>query len=81
MAAGLSDGQWIELGTVLKYPLISGRLRAGRQVDRETFVPKLSSAVAEVQARLDAGQFEGPVERALAAFEHKRKPYQRLVSA
>src|SRR5258708_11182619 len=74
MAAGLSDSQWIELGTVLKRihaPAIAAEL-AG-QVERETFVPKFSSVVAKVQTVLDAGRFETPVERELAAFWYDRQ--------
>jgi spectinomycin phosphotransferase len=81
MAAGLSKGQWIELGTVLKRihsPTVAAEL-AG-QVDRETFVPKFSGVVAEVQALLDAGQLERPVEKELAAFwKHKQAAIHRLV--
>jgi|SRR5579859_533158 len=69
MAAGLSDRQWIELGIGLKRihaPAIAAAL-AG-QVERESFVPKFGRVVAEVQAVLDAGPFESPIEKELAAF-------------
>jgi len=75
MATGLSDGQWIELGTVLKRihaPVVAAVL-AG-QVERETFVPKFTGVVAEVQARLNAGRFDTIVQRALAAFWKGRQP-------
>jgi spectinomycin phosphotransferase len=81
MAAGLSDSQWIELGMVLKRihaPTVAAEL-AGK-VERETFVPKFNSVVAEVQAVLDAGQFEGPVEKELAPFwKRKQTAIQHLV--
>ena len=81
MTAGLSGNQWIELGTLLKRihaPTVAAGL-AGR-VERENFVPKFSGVVAEVQALLDAGQFESPVEKELAAFwKHKQSAIHRLV--
>jgi spectinomycin phosphotransferase len=81
MAAGLSDGQWVELGRILKRihaPAIAAEL-AG-QMERETFVPKFSSVVAQVQALLDSGQFEGPVQNELAAFwKRQQAAIRRLV--
>jgi spectinomycin phosphotransferase len=81
MAAGLSDGQWIELGTLLKRihaPAFAAGL-AG-QAERETFVPKFGGVVAEVQSMVDAGQFESTVEKELAAFwKRKESAITRLI--
>ena len=78
---GLTDGQWIELGTVLKRihsPAVGAELAA--QVGRETFVPKFAAVVAEVQTLLNAGQFESQVESDLAAFwKHKQAAILQLV--
>jgi spectinomycin phosphotransferase len=74
MAAGLSNGQWIALGAALKRihaPTMAAEL-AG-QVNRETFVPAFGGVVAEVQARLDAGQVESPIQKRLAAFWNDRQ--------
>jgi len=80
MAAGLTDHQWTELGTVLQ------RIHASRiaaelagRVERESFVPKFGGVVAQVQAALDAGRFEKPIEKELAAvWQRQRTAIQQL---
>ncbi len=69
MEVGLSDSQWMEFGPVLKRihstrlsPELLGKAR------RETFHPKWSRIVNQLQAKIIASDYDDPFEKELAAF-------------
>ena len=73
MEAGLTDGQWMRFGQVLRR-IHAARLPQGlrRAVRRETFRPAWGATVEALQARVAQGGFQEPVERALADFWRAR---------
>lgn len=71
--AGMSDSQWMELGTVLKQ-IHTTRLPAelAAHVRGETFIPKWSPVVRRLAAKIDGGDSGDPFERELASFWRER---------
>ncbi|MBC8171763.1 MAG: aminoglycoside phosphotransferase family protein [Anaerolineae bacterium] len=71
MEKGMSEAQWREFGTVLKQ-IHSLQLPAEllNQVQRENFVPKWSAAAREIDALINAGNYDqgSAVKSELAAF-------------
>src|SRR5258707_7000693 len=71
MESGLSARQWLELGTILR-KIHSTQLPAEiiAQMQRETFSPKWSGVVRQLQANINAREvldYANPFERELAS--------------
>jgi spectinomycin phosphotransferase len=74
MAAGLSDSQWRAFGVTLKQ-IHAVQLPAdvAGQVQRETFVAKWSSIVAQIVDLIPGSPFDDPYQRELAAYWTARR--------
>ncbi|MFN8496112.1 MAG: aminoglycoside phosphotransferase family protein [Caldilineaceae bacterium] len=68
-ARGLTDGQWIEFGALLRQ-IHAASLSATllEQIKKETFVPRWGSVVKAILAQLQTQMFQGAAEQELAEF-------------
>lgn len=73
MQIGMSENQWMELGTVLR-KIHSIRLspELSEQVHLETFIPRWSGVVKQIQARINVSEYTKPFETELASFWKKK---------
>ena len=66
---GMSDAQWIELGSVLKHiHHIELPFDISKHVRRETFIPSWSPLAREFHEQVDTQRYDDPYQRELAAF-------------
>jgi spectinomycin phosphotransferase len=73
MDVGLSDSQWVEYGQILRHIHSTGlppEILANMKL--ETFHPKWSGVVQEIQALVESRKFDDPYEKELAAFWTER---------
>jgi spectinomycin phosphotransferase len=78
--AGLSERQWIELGTTLKQiHLIQLPPDLMNIVPRESYVPSRRSVVTDLEEAISGQVPTDPVQRELAAFWHSRRDQIRTL--
>ena len=70
---GMSDSQWVEFGATLnRIHSTSLPSELVQQMRTETFAPKWSGVVRELQARIENGRYSAPAAKELAAFWRPR---------
>jgi len=81
MKVGMSESQWIELGSVLKrIHLTKLPFEISQYVRRETLIPKWSNLAKELDKQINVQNYDEPYQKELAAFwREKNETIQNLV--
>ncbi len=82
MKVGMSENQWMEFGTVLR-KIHSSKLslELAKQVKKETFSPKWSELIKELQKKIDGGEFTDSFQKDLASFwKEKNEEIKKIIN-